>query len=117
MRSINIDEDTERVPVEFDEELKKELIANASFFEFVDMMPMLKNIIGTSFDVATWFTHHNGNRYAVIHTVFGEDFAEKIKKCSWRASVCAAQHKRQCIKDFITNNACDKNHVICIMDC
>jgi hypothetical protein len=120
LSTIPISADFDATDVHISEQTQDEILQHAEYYEFTGMMPMLKSIMAVSYDVVSWFTHTNGNKYGVIHTLFGEhyisSFKEKVKKNKWMASICASQTKRKCIQDFLRKHNCDPNYVFCIMD-
>jgi len=88
---------------------RDEIVRNARYFEF-QTMDVFAGIFDKTFDVASFFDHDNGQRYCVVHTIFGADyrniFEGKMIHSDWRISFGSAAHKRDCIKEFICDNAC-----------
>ena len=105
--------DIQQQKLSISSELASTLVKNAQYFE-------MSGLFGNSNDMATFFDHHDGQRYCVIHTLFGptykNDFEERINKCEWRISISTSEFKRECIRQFMTQNNCSKDFVYNIME-
>ena len=110
----------ESVDIEIDTNTKQQLINNVEFFEVTDMIPMIRKIVGSSHDSVSWFVHDDGTKYAVINTIFGEDYKQKyvnnIIHSNWKGSICNMKTKRECIKEYAIRNNCNMQTVYCIIN-
>ena len=113
MQSILPSLDTQQEKMSICPELANTLVTNAKYFE-------LKSFFGSSYDMASFFEHDDGNRYCVIHSLFGptykNEFESKIHESEWRISITTAEYKRQCIQDFMKENRCSMEFVYNIME-
>ena len=73
MKSLPIIQGSVYENIVFDETLIKELLTNVKYFEYTTM-PFFHGIMDKSYDSVSWFTHDDGKSYAVIHTIFGQDY-------------------------------------------
>lgn len=73
------------------------------------------------YDVASWYTHSDGKKYGVIHTVSGSGdptvmFAEELRVCDWQACASEFQHKKDAIKCYLIETGCDVSKVYCLFE-
>lgn len=93
-------------PVEVDlSPVSAELIGHAEFFPMSDSVGITFGLVPATTDSVSWFTHKDGKRYGVVHTLFGKDpattYKNKINGSSWTASMSGTAYKRQPIKEFL----------------
>ena len=96
-------------------EIANTIINNAAYFE-------LTSILGSSYDMTSYFKHRNGKRYCVIHTLFGSNYQFEFetnmrnRDYEWQISITTFEYKRQCILDYIKRNNCSIDYIYNIMD-
>ena len=113
MDNINPTIDIQQKILAINPDLAFTLIHNAKYFQ-------MTGLFGNSYDMATFFDHKNGNRYCVIHTLFGplyqNEFIQKINESEWRISISTSEFKRECIRQFMIDNNCSMDYVYNIME-
>jgi hypothetical protein len=113
LKTIPLDMDP--VLVELSEELQTHLASTAEAFEITGVLPLLTEIIGTSYDIVMWFDHDNGHRYGVITTTQTNKTDEITQEVYWTAYMSYVTFTRQCIKDYLARNKCGMSVVYCLM--
>ena len=108
-----------REHVIFSDTIKSTLIQNAVYSEY-KMMAFFEDILEKSYDVASFFEHSNGQKYCVVHSIFGINYNEiyenKINNSDWSVSITTPKHMREFIKTYITEHKCSDQYVFCIAD-
>ena len=120
MDTIVPSSDVDCESVIFSDTIKTSLIKNAAYYEF-EMMAFFDDLINNkSYDVVSYFEHSDGNRYCVVHTIFGEDFKNiyetKINNAIWSLSITHMTFMREIIKNYIKLNNCSDKFIFCIAE-
>lgn len=119
MENVQLSLDDDSIEIILTEEIKQQLITNAQYFKCTNILPALKLIVSEPYDIATWFTHSNGKRFGVVHTIPASNspqdlFAGLIHNHKWSVSASHFEYKKQAIKDYFTENSCDQSVVYCL---
>jgi hypothetical protein len=97
-----------------EENVRRDIMQNAEYFEMMGLFCV-------SYDMASYFVHENGNKYCVVHTLFGPDhkssFETNMRDAEWRVSISSPSNKRKCILDFMAETGCMMDYVYNIMYC
>lgn len=122
MESLNIDIDDESVSVVLTVEFKKEILQNAKYFKCESMCEAVKRLfIEDIYDVTSFYTHSDGKKYGIVHTLSGlgnpaELFQNKLGAHEWKVCASDFKYKKECVKQYLESAECETSKVYCLFE-
>lgn len=98
-----------------------DILKNAEFFH-MNSSGLVAAMFGSTYDMVSYFTHKNGTRYGIVHTLCGHNyrakFEESIRDRShvWCVCVSEVTFKRDCVKKYLADNGCSDKWIYNIIE-